>query len=128
MLKFVYNIFLKYIFSTLYFCCALTRAWCPDRTLSQSKKYVASSLDARYTEPVILSVDVLLSESRPLTPMTCFLSLGSDPTPLIENAAKRNERECKSISMGQGQEVHARKLLSLFMSQVSQRYVVSFPQ
>uniref|UniRef100_A0A1B6CZR9 AAA+ ATPase domain-containing protein n=2 Tax=Clastoptera arizonana TaxID=38151 RepID=A0A1B6CZR9_9HEMI len=95
----------------------MVRAWCPDRTLSQSKKYVSFSMDSRYAEPVILNIDVLLTESRPLTPMVGLLSMGSDPTPLIETAAKRREIECTAISMGQGQEIHARKWVALFMSQ-----------
>ncbi|XP_025155775.1 dynein heavy chain 8, axonemal [Harpegnathos saltator] len=90
----------------------LIRAWCMDRALSQSRKYIASSLGARYAEPVITLLDVMHSESRPNTPMICFLSMGSDPTPSIEQLAKRMEIVCKSISMGQGQEVHARRLLS----------------
>ncbi|XP_018374249.1 PREDICTED: dynein heavy chain 8, axonemal [Trachymyrmex cornetzi] len=90
----------------------LIRAWCMDRTLSQSRKYIASSLGAKYAEPVITLLDVMHSESRPNTPMICFLSMGSDPTPNIEQLAKRMEIVCRSISMGQGQEVHARRLLS----------------
>lgn len=86
--------------------------------MAQSKKYLGPSLGQRFTEPVILNIDVLLSESRPLTPLTCFLSMGSDPTPQIETAAKRYEIECRTVSMGQGQEVHARKLVALFMHQV----------
>lgn len=43
--------------------------------------------------------------------MVCYLSIGSDPTPFIEQLAKKLETAVKSISMGQGQEVHARKLL-----------------
>lgn len=58
------------------------------------------------------------SESRPNTPMICFLSMGSDPTPSIEQLAKRLEIVCKSISMGQGQEVHARKLLQSAKTEV----------
>lgn len=75
-------------------------------------------MDSRYTEPVILNIDQLMAESQPLAPMICFLSMGSDPTPNIETAAKRREIECRAISMGQGQEVHARKLLTHCMSQV----------
>ncbi|CAL7938026.1 unnamed protein product [Xylocopa violacea] len=86
-------------------------AWCIDRTLSQSRKYISSSLGERYSEPVITLLDVMHSESRPDTPMVCFLSMGSDPTPSIEQLAKRMEIICRSISMGQGQEVHARRLL-----------------
>ncbi|KAG5338491.1 DYH8 protein, partial [Acromyrmex heyeri] len=89
----------------------LIRAWCMDRTLSQSRKYIASSLGAKYAEPVMTLLDVMHSESRPNTPMICFLSMGSDPTPHIEQLAKRMELVCRSISMGQGQEVHARRLL-----------------
>ncbi|KAF7401630.1 hypothetical protein HZH68_007450 [Vespula germanica] len=88
------------------------RAWCMDRTLSQSRKYIASSLGMRYAEPVITLLDVMHDESRPDTPMICFLSMGSDPSPSIEQLAKNMEILCKSISMGQGQEVHARKLLA----------------
>ncbi|XP_018048480.1 PREDICTED: dynein heavy chain 8, axonemal [Atta colombica] len=90
----------------------LIRAWCMDRTLSQSRKYIASSLGAKYAESVITLFDVMHSESRPNTPMICFLSMGSDPTPNIEQLAKKMEIICRSISMGQGQEVHARRLLN----------------
>lgn len=82
-----------------------------DRALSQSKKYIGSSLGQKFVEPVIGLVDVLHGESRPNTPMIGFLSMGSDPTTSIEQLAKKMEIDCKSISMGQGQEVHARKLI-----------------
>ncbi|XP_052872308.1 dynein axonemal heavy chain 8 [Anopheles cruzii] len=89
----------------------LIRAWCPDRTLFQSRKYLSSSLGERFADPVVVDYDALLEESRPLTPLICFLSMGSDPTPNIESLAKKNATKCRSISMGQGQEVHARKLM-----------------
>lgn len=95
----------------------MIRAWCPDRTLAQSRKYVAMSMGPRYVEPVITHLESMFLESRPLTPMVCFLSNGSDPTPLIESLAKRLGITCRAISMGQGQEVHARKLLSTSMGQ-----------
>lgn len=38
--------------------------------------------------------------------------MGSDPTTQIEQLAKRMETKCRPMSMGQGQEVHARKLLA----------------
>lgn len=72
----------------------------------------------RYAEPVITLFDVMHSESRPNTPMICFLSMGSDPTPAIEHLAKKLEIKCKSISMGQGQEVHARRLLQTAKTEV----------
>lgn len=94
------------------------RAWSPDRTITQSRKYVGSSLGQKFAEPVILNMEVLYNESRALTPMICFLSIGSDPSPYIEQLAKRLEFKVKSISMGQGQEVHARKMMSQAMSEV----------
>ncbi|KAJ8919734.1 hypothetical protein NQ315_006262 [Exocentrus adspersus] len=95
----------------------MIRAWCPDRTITQSRKYVASSLGQKFAEPVILNMEILYNESRPLTPMICFLSIGSDPTPYIEQLAKRLEFRVKSISMGQGQEVHARKMMTQAMTE-----------
>lgn len=92
-----------------------------DRTLSQSRKYIASSLGVKYAEPVITLLDVMHSESRPNTPMICFLSMGSDPTPSIEQLAKRMGIVCRSVSMGQGQEVHARRLLNSAKTEVYDR-------
>lgn len=61
--------------------------------------------------PNILSYETMYDESRPLTPFVCFLSMGSDPTPNIQALAKKHEAPCAAISMGQGQEIHARKLM-----------------
>ncbi|CAK6957757.1 dynein axonemal heavy chain 8-like [Scomber scombrus] len=95
----------------------LIRSWCPDRTLSQARKYVGESLGLRFAEPVILNLHSTWEESDPRTPLICFLSMGSDPTEQIEGLAKKLELECRAISMGQGQEVHARKLIQMSMSQ-----------
>ncbi|RVE46462.1 hypothetical protein evm_008872 [Chilo suppressalis] len=89
----------------------IVRAWCPDRTLAQSLKYVEYSMGSRYTEAVIVNYEHMVLESRPLVPLIGFLAMGSDPTPSIETTAKRMECVCSSISMGQGQEIHARKLI-----------------
>lgn len=51
-------------------------------------------------------------ESDKCSPMICFLSMGSDPTVQIETLAKKKSIDCNAISMGQGQEVHARRLLA----------------
>ncbi|XP_039952580.1 dynein heavy chain 8, axonemal [Bactrocera tryoni] len=90
----------------------LIRSWCVDRSIAQSRKYIAYSLGDRFAEPVVLNFDELLSESKPLTPLVCFLSMGSDPSSNIESLAKKNELKCYPISMGQGQEIHARKLVA----------------
>ncbi|GLD50869.1 dynein heavy chain 8, axonemal [Lates japonicus] len=95
----------------------LIRSWCPDRTLSQARKYVGESMGMRFAEPVLLNLHSTWEESDPRTPLICFLSMGSDPTEQIEALAKKLQLECRAISMGQGQEVHARKLVQTSMTQ-----------
>ncbi|KAM7400305.1 hypothetical protein PAMA_004821 [Pampus argenteus] len=95
----------------------LIRSWCPDRTLSQAKKYVGESMGMMFAEPVILNLHSTWEESDPRTPLICFLSMGSDPTDQIEALAKKLQLECRAISMGQGQEVHARKLVKASMAE-----------
>jgi dynein heavy chain len=92
----------------------LVRSWCPDRTLAQANKYIAGSIGQRYAESVIISLQAVWEESDPQTPMICLLSPGSDPTEAIKQLGKANKHECRDISMGQGQEVHARKLVASF--------------
>ncbi|KAM9382937.1 dynein axonemal heavy chain 8 [Phaethornis superciliosus] len=95
----------------------LIRSWRPDRTLSQARKYIADSLDEKYTEPVILNLKATWKESDTRTPLICFLSVGSDPTNQIDSLARKLQLECSTISMGQGQEVHARKFIQMSMQQ-----------
>ncbi|XP_063079703.1 dynein axonemal heavy chain 8-like isoform X2 [Engraulis encrasicolus] len=95
----------------------LIRSWCPDRTLSQARKYVGDSMGMRFADPVILNLEATWEESDTRTPLICFLSMGSDPTNQIEALAKKLRLECRAISMGQGQEVHARRLMQMSMAQ-----------
>lgn len=69
----------------------------------------------RYASAVILNLHETWQESEPRTPLIGLLSMGSDPTVQIETLAKRYNIECRAISMGQGQEVHARRLVTHFM-------------
>ncbi|KAJ4436076.1 Dynein heavy chain 8, axonemal, partial [Periplaneta americana] len=95
----------------------MIRSWCPDRTIPQARKYVAQSMGTKFNDPVITNLEEMLEESQPFTPMLCLLSLGSDPTNQILALGKKLEIEVRAISMGQGQEVHARKLLNQCMTQ-----------
>lgn len=67
----------------------------------------------RYADAVILNLEDMLLESNIRIPMVCLLSQGSDPTNQITDLAKKRGIEARAISMGQGQEVHARRLVSL---------------
>ena len=57
----------------------LIRAWCPDRTLSQARKYIFDSLGAEYLETTVLDLEAMLEESDNRVPLICLLSTGSDP-------------------------------------------------
>ncbi|XP_068612434.1 dynein axonemal heavy chain 5 [Brachionichthys hirsutus] len=94
----------------------LIRCWCPDRTIAQARKYIMDAIGEKYAEGVILDLEKMWEESDPRTPLICFLSMGSDPTDSIIALGKRLKFETRYVSMGQGQEVHARKLLQQTMA------------
>jgi dynein heavy chain len=91
----------------------LIRAWCPDRTLSQARKYIFDSLGAEYLESSVLDLETMLEESDNRIPLICLLSTGSDPSPQIEAIAKSRCQEMHQLSMGQGQEEAARKMMTV---------------
>ncbi|CAF4112437.1 unnamed protein product [Rotaria socialis] len=90
----------------------LIRSLTPARFVKAANDYIVDSLGPKYGEGVVLDMEKMWDESDKCSPMICFLSMGSDPTVQIETLAKKKSIECNAISMGQGQEVHARRLLS----------------
>ncbi|XP_074645893.1 dynein axonemal heavy chain 5-like [Tubulanus polymorphus] len=96
----------------------LIRSWCPDRTIPMARTYIAEAMGKVFAESVILDLELMWEdESNNRTPMICFLSMGSDPTENIERLAKKMGIKSGAISMGQGQEVHARRLISVSMAE-----------
>ena len=67
------------------------RSFCADRTMVEARSYIGHSQGERYTESVILDLEVLIEESSPRIPLIGLLSMGSDPTNEIEITAKRLE-------------------------------------
>ena len=57
----------------------------------------------------------MLEESDNRVPLVCLLSTGSDPSPQIEAIAKSRLQELHQLSMGQGQEAAARKLMQVLI-------------
>ncbi|THD25575.1 Dynein heavy chain 5 axonemal [Fasciola hepatica] len=95
----------------------LVRSWCPDRTLQQAKKYIMHNLGPVFCEDVVANIEQIVAESDCRTPLVGLLSMGADPTPFIEQAARRAKLELNAVSMGQGQEIHARRLVKNAMAE-----------
>eukprot|EP00879_Flechtneria_rotunda_P016890 GHRR01017680.1.p2 GENE.GHRR01017680.1~~GHRR01017680.1.p2 ORF type:complete len:364 (+),score=128.91 GHRR01017680.1:649-1740(+) len=83
-----------------------------DRTLVAAADYIGDALGQRFVESVPLSMERAWSESHKKCPLICLLSPGSDPTKLIEDLAKKKKIKTLGVSMGQGQEVIARKYMA----------------
>ncbi|XP_048464583.1 dynein axonemal heavy chain 5 [Rhincodon typus] len=94
----------------------LIRSWCPDRTIAQARKYIMDAMGEKYAEGLVLDLEMTWEESDKHTPLICFLSMGSDPTDSIIALGKKVKIETRCVSMGQGQEIHARKLLQQTMT------------
>ena len=78
----------------------LIRSWCPDRTLSQARKYIADSLGLEFLENKVsqgrnsylqvylshqvLDLDELVQEEEKKAPLICLLTTGSDPCSQVE--------------------------------------------
>ena len=90
----------------------LIRCWCPDRTLSQARKYIQISLGTVFLESAVLNLDKLAEETDSLTPLICLLSIGSDPCNQLDTIACIKMQEYRQIAMGQGQEEPARKMIT----------------
>jgi dynein heavy chain len=91
---------------------AVVKAFREDRALLAAADVIADALGPRFVEGAPLSMERAWAESRPRAPLICLLSPGSDPTRLIEELAKRRRVKTLGVSMGQGQEVIARKYVA----------------
>lgn len=100
------------ITSAFYKTC-LVRAFREDRALAASQQFVLEVLkDQAFVEPSKPELEDVFVSTNPLCPIICLLSPGADPTKSIEEMAKKRRMKCASVSMGQGQEVVARKLVA----------------
>jgi len=90
----------------------LVRALREDRMLLSAQEYMIDKLGERYVDSRPLDLAVTVDEANERVPIIALLSMGSDPTNLICDLAKKRKRQVLMISLGQGQEPAARKLLS----------------
>ena len=87
----------------------LIRSMRVDRTMIVAQEYICSTLGQKYVDSNPLNVESMHGESSERVPLICILSMGSDPTDLIMGLAKKKKKEVQSVSMGQGQEITARR-------------------
>eukprot|EP00744_Colponema_vietnamica_P002637 GILI01004106.1.p1 GENE.GILI01004106.1~~GILI01004106.1.p1 ORF type:complete len:1989 (+),score=654.53 GILI01004106.1:157-5967(+) len=89
----------------------LVRCFRPDRTMLAAVRYVSQMGDA-FVNPKNIELMDILTESTPRTPILFLLSAGSDPTESIYALGKKMKTVPNGVSMGQGQEIIARELIS----------------
>ncbi|GBG77441.1 hypothetical protein CBR_g23890 [Chara braunii] len=90
----------------------LVKTFREDRTLLAASEFISESLGARYMESIPLSMENTWQDSDNKTPIICILSPGADPTKQIEDFAKKKKFKVLGVSMGQGQEIIARKYMA----------------
>mmetsp|Transcript_2907 Transcript_2907/g.5212 ORF Transcript_2907/g.5212 Transcript_2907/m.5212 type:complete len:2119 (-) Transcript_2907:878-7234(-) len=95
----------------------LVRSLREDRTILAAQDYIVDAIGKKYVDPIPLNLESTLEESVPRSPLICLLSAGSDPTNMIIDLAKKKKKHCPAISMGQGQEIQARKLINTGVQQ-----------
>lgn len=91
----------------------LLRCFRTDRIYRAINEYVTEVMGEEFITPLVVDFNSIVEESSPDVPIVIMLSPGSDPTgELMKLAEKRNMLESfKYISLGQGQEAMALKLL-----------------
>jgi len=83
-----------------------------DRTLVAAQEFISDALGQRFVESVPLNMETTWMESHNRCPLICLLSPGADPTKLIEDLGKKKKIKILGVSMGQGQEIIARKYMA----------------
>ena len=94
----------------------LIKAMRPDRVSSALKKFVSSNMSPEFINQDIFDLEQVLSETPRNTPVFFVLFPGIDPIADIEACGLRRGKQASegtfiNISMGQGQETRALKLL-----------------
>ena len=89
----------------------IVKALREDRTQVAAQAYIGDAIGQQFVESVPLNMEATWEETTPYRPVICLLSPGADPTKLIEELAKKKKLKLSGVSMGQGQEIIARKLI-----------------
>jgi dynein heavy chain, axonemal len=87
----------------------------PDRTILATKNFINKAetiMGPDYTEPVTDTVENVYDQMVERVPVIYLLSVGADPTDAIETLAKKKKQTVQAVSLGEGQEVYAKKAIT----------------
>lgn len=96
----------------------LVRSLREDRTLVAATQFINAVLGKEFTAPISYPIDSIWQESSKLDPVLFLLSAGADPTSAIDDLAKKKKKfPCEKVSMGEGQEEVARRVIKIGFEQ-----------
>ena len=100
--------------------CLITRSFRNDRSLPAMTNYIRTESGGKFVDSIPVDMFIAYQETIDSghgynVPFVHLLSPGADPTSMIEDLAKKNKKKTPSVSMGQGQEVIARRLVGTGM-------------
>lgn len=88
------------------------RALREDRTLIATTQFISLILGKQFIAPISYPIEGIWADSSALDPVLFLLSAGADPTTSIDELAKKKKKfPCSKVSMGEGQEIIAKKEL-----------------
>jgi dynein heavy chain len=87
----------------------IVRSFRDDRTRLAANAFIGNVLGERYIDPAPTRLDEIHAVSDNKTPVVLLLTPGADPTSQLEELAKKKGVKIYAVSMGEGQEPHARK-------------------
>ncbi|CAE8702622.1 unnamed protein product, partial [Polarella glacialis] len=82
-----------------------------DRVLPATALFISSKMDPKFVEPPPLDLEAIYDESTCTTPLLFVLTPGMDPTGQLRALAVARQVHWQTISLGQGQEPKATKLV-----------------
>lgn len=90
----------------------LVRSLREDRTLVAATQFILSTLGKEFTAPISYPIESIWNESTKTDPVLFLLSAGADPTSSIDELSKKKRKQlCEKVSMGEGQEEIARRVI-----------------
>jgi dynein heavy chain len=86
-----------------------------DRFRSCSNNFIGAAMGKKYSDPVTVILEDVHADSISTTPIVVILTPGADPTADLEEVAKRKGIKIYAVSMGEGQEIHAKNAMKTSM-------------